>query len=86
VKFVKTQGSSYLDLCGRRLVDSAISIIVGHLFLGQAAVNQRKKSVARRYIQREVPVLRMNCEQILSGDTTPLSEYALLAGPVPAAE
>jgi alkylation response protein AidB-like acyl-CoA dehydrogenase len=86
VQFIKTQGTSYMDLCGRRLVDSAISIIIGHLFLGQAAVNERKKSVARRYIQREMPVLRMNCEHILSGDTTPLAEYALLAGPVPAAE
>ena len=83
VQFVKTKGTSYLDLSGRRLVDSAIAIIIGHLLLGQGAANERKKRVARRFIERELPVLRMNCEQILSGDTTPLDEYALLAGPVP---
>jgi hypothetical protein len=86
VQFVKSQGTAYLDLCGRRLVDSALAVIIGHLLLGQGAVNQRKKQVARRYIDRETPVLRMNCEQVLSGDTTPLEQYALLAGPVPSAD
>ena len=85
VQFVKTKGSSYLDLSGRRLVDSAIAIIVGHLLLAQGAANERKKRVARRFIGRELPVLRMNCEQIFSGDASPTEEYALLAGPVPAA-
>ena len=85
VQFVKSQGSSYLDLSGRRLVDSAIAIIVGHLLLAQGAANERKKRVARRFINREMPVLRTNCEQIHSGDTAALEEYALLAGPVPVA-
>ena len=84
VQFVKAKGSSYLDLSGRRLVDSAIDIIIGHLFLAQGAANERKKRVARRFIDRELPVLRMNCEQIHAGDTPPTEEYALLAGPVPA--
>ena len=75
-----------MDLSGRRLVDSAIAVIVGHLFLGQGAVNERKKQVARRFIDREMPVLRMNCEQIHAGDMSPLEEYSLLAGPVPATE
>jgi len=86
VQFVKTQSMGYLDLSGRRLVDSAIAVIVGHMLLGQGVVNERKKRVARRFIQQQMPVLRMNCEQVLSGDVTPLEEYALLAGPVPAAE
>jgi alkylation response protein AidB-like acyl-CoA dehydrogenase len=84
VQFVKTKATSYLDLSGRRLVDSAISVIVGHLFLGQAVDNDRKKRVARRFINRDMPVLRMNCEQILAGDLTPVEEYSILAGPVPA--
>jgi alkylation response protein AidB-like acyl-CoA dehydrogenase len=83
MQFVKTRGTSYLDLSGRRLVDSAITIVIGHLLLGQGAVNERKKRLARRFLQRELPVLHMNCEQILAGDMTPLDEYALLAGPVP---
>jgi 3-(methylthio)propanoyl-CoA dehydrogenase len=85
VQFVKSKGSSYLDLSGRRLVDSAIAIIVGHLLLAQGATNQRKKRVARRFIDRELPVLRTNCEQVLSADMAAMEEYALLAGPVPAA-
>ncbi len=84
VQFVKTKGSSYLDLSGRRLVDAAITIVVGHLFLAQGARNARKKLVARRFIDRDLAALRMNCEMILSGDASPIEDYALLAGPVPA--
>lgn len=86
VRFVKGGEAAYLDLSGRRLVDSALAVIIGHLLLGQAAANERKKHVARRFIRSQMPVLRMNCEQILSGDTSPLDEYALLAGPVPSSD
>jgi 3-(methylthio)propanoyl-CoA dehydrogenase len=86
VKFVKTKGTSYLDLAGRRLVDSAIAIIVGHLFLAQGAKNERKKRVARRFISQEMSVLRMNLDQVHAADMAAMEEYALLAGPVPAAE
>jgi alkylation response protein AidB-like acyl-CoA dehydrogenase len=84
LQFVKSKSTSYLDLSGRKLVDSAIAVIVGHLFLAQGAADERKKRVARRFIQGELPILRMNCEQALAGDMTPIEEYALLAGPVPA--
>jgi hypothetical protein len=84
VQFVKTRGSSYLDLCGRKLVDSALTIVIGHLLLGQGAANERKKRVARRFIDRDLAVLKMNCELIRSGDAAATEEYALLAGPVPA--
>jgi alkylation response protein AidB-like acyl-CoA dehydrogenase len=83
IQYVKQQSTAYLDLSGRRLVDSALSIIIGHLFLGQAVKNERKRCVARRFIEVQLPILRMNCDHVLSGDTTPLDEYALLAGPVP---
>ena len=85
VEFIKTQPSSYLDLMGRRLVDAAILIIVGHLFLGQAVKNERKQRVARRFIETGMPVLRMHCEQILARDTSALDDYEVLAGPVPSA-
>jgi len=85
VRYVKTQSTQYLDLAGRRLVDSAITVIIGHLLLGQGAVNQRKKAVARRFISQQLPVLQTNCAQVLSGDMSPLTEYEVLAGPVPAA-
>jgi hypothetical protein len=83
IEFVKTQPTTFLDLMGRRLVDSAIVVIVGHLLLGQAIRNERKQRVARRFIETGLPELRMKCEQILARDTSPLDEYALLAGPVP---
>jgi alkylation response protein AidB-like acyl-CoA dehydrogenase len=85
VEFVKTQPSSYLDLVGRRLVDAAIIVIVGHLLLGQAVKDERKQRVARRFIRSGLPALRMYCEQILARDTSALDEYAMLAGPVPSA-
>ncbi len=85
IEFVKTQPTTYLDLVGRRLVDAAIIIIVGHLFLGQAVKNERKQRVARRFIETGMPVLRMCCEQILSRDTSALDEFEILAGPVPSA-
>ena len=84
IQFAKGKAPSYLDLSGRRLVDSAISVVIGHLLLGQGVVDQRKHRVARRFIHREMPLLRINCEQVLRGDMTPLEEYAVLAGPVPA--
>jgi len=85
VAFVKTKGASYLDLAGRRLVDSAITIIIGHLLLTQGAADERKKRVARRFIERDLPVLEMNCRQIHAADMSPMEEYALLAGPAPSA-
>jgi len=119
INYVKSQGTDYLDLMGRRLVDAAISVLVGHLFLQQAAgvtlsgpgightsrgeqslgrasgcletgtlaaLRQRKKRVAKRFIETELPKIRVNCEVVQSGDKMALEEYALLAGPVPPKE
>jgi hypothetical protein len=84
IRFVKQKSTSFVDLSAQRLVDSALIVMVGHLLLGQAAKNDRKRRVARRFIESQLPVLRMCCEQVLSGDAAPLEEYELLAGPVPA--
>jgi alkylation response protein AidB-like acyl-CoA dehydrogenase len=83
VRFTKERSTDFLDLSGRRLVDGAIAIIVGHLFLGQAAKNERKQRVARRFIETEMPRLQMNCRLVMSADAAPLEEYELLAGAVP---
>ena len=83
VQFVKGKSTSYLDLAGRRLVDSAIVVIVGHLLLGQGAASERKKRVARRFIETRLPLLRADLETVLSGDASAMDEYELLAGPVP---
>ncbi|MGD8453180.1 MAG: acyl-CoA dehydrogenase family protein [Phycisphaerae bacterium] len=84
IAMIKQRGADFMDLMGRKLVDSAAAVLIGHLLLGQAAHNDRKKRVARRFIDTELPRLRMNCALIAAGDTAPLEEYDLLAGPVPA--
>ncbi|MBN2021849.1 MAG: acyl-CoA dehydrogenase family protein [Pirellulales bacterium] len=86
IHFVKSLSGAYLDLAGRRLVNSAIAVICGHLLLGQAAANDRKKTVARRYIASRLPLVRMHCEVIRAGDSTVLDEFETLAGPVPTAD
>jgi hypothetical protein len=83
IGYVKQKSPSYLDLMGRKLVDCALIQIIGHLFLRQAVASDKKKRVARRFIETESPRLHMYCRQIQSGDTAPLDEYDVLAGPVP---
>ncbi len=85
IQFSKEQSSRFQDLSARRLVDGAITLIVGHLFLGQAVNNERKKRVANRFITSQMPILKMGCEQVLSGDSAPIDEFKILAGPVPSA-
>ena len=85
IEFSKQQTSRFLDLSARRLVDGAIVLIVGHLFLAQAVNDDRKKRVAKRFITTQLPILRMNCDQVLTGDTSPIDDFASLAGPVQSA-
>jgi alkylation response protein AidB-like acyl-CoA dehydrogenase len=115
IAFVKSQSIDFLDLVGRKLVDAAAAIYIGHLLLQQAAgscgtgfqpvsaggspagpvaaapgsdkwhaARERKQRVARRFLETELPKARLNCEVIATGDRTPLAEYDVLAGPVPA--
>ncbi len=83
IAYVKERGGEYMDLSGRRLVDAAIVVLVGHLFLRQAEASDRKRAVARRYIESSLPTLRRDIELVCSGDESPLKEYDLLAGPPP---
>jgi hypothetical protein len=100
IVFMKSQSTDFLDLAGRKLVDAAAAVYIGHLLLQQAAgpqgpnrgtaqeqwhqVRDRKQRVARRFIEVELAKARLNCELIATGDRTPLEEYELLAGAVPA--
>ncbi len=86
IAFVKEKGPDYMDLYGRKLVDSAISVLVGHFFLAQAESNERKRIVARRFIESNEPAIRRDIDRVLSGDTSVMDEFEVLAGPpVPAA-
>jgi alkylation response protein AidB-like acyl-CoA dehydrogenase len=83
VEYVKSKGAEYMDLSGRRIVDSAAAVLIGHFFLRQATASERKRQVARRFIDRSLPEIRRDIELVCSGDAAPLTEYDILAGPVP---
>ena len=80
---VKQEGGGYMDLYGRKLVDAAAYVIIGHLLLRQARVNERKRRVARRFIESGAPTLERDIALVLSGDKSVLDQYETLAGPVP---
>ena len=83
IDFVKMQSGAYGDLVARKLVDAAITILVGHYFLGQADKNDRKKKVAELFITNNTPVIAMNCAKVKQGNMLVLTDYELLAGAVP---
>jgi 3-(methylthio)propanoyl-CoA dehydrogenase len=85
IAFTKQKGGNYMDLAGRKLVDSAITVIIGHLFLGQAVKNDHKRAIAIRFIETRLPNLRRDVAMVESGDTKAMDQYETLAGPVPAA-
>ena len=77
---VKAGGADYLDLSARSLVDTAIDILIGYLLLEQAAANDRKKLVARRFIQRALPRTRARIERVLSDERSTLDHYDAIIG------
>jgi len=85
IAFVKERGVEYMDLYGRRLVDAATIVLIGHLLLKQATANERKQQVARRFIETHLPTLTRDMTLLRSGDRSALQEFETLAGPVPAA-
>ena len=49
------KGAAYLDLAGRKLVDSALTIIIGHLLLGQGAATIARSASPGDSFERELP-------------------------------
>ena len=88
IAFVKEQGTTYMDLHGRRLVDAALVVLIGHALLKQATApvgGERKHLVARRFIEMNLPALQRDITLVCTGDRSVLDGYETLAGPVPAA-
>ena len=84
IAYVKEQpGTEYMDLHGRQIVDSAIGIYTAYLLLNQARDSEKKLTVASRYINQIIPLVKYNCELIRSGDRSSLDCFETLAGPVP---
>jgi hypothetical protein len=87
VAFVKTRpGTNYMDLYGRQIVDAAIDVICGCLFLRDAAASPERVPRARRWAATRLAHVRYLRESILSGDTSTMSEFIALAGPPTAEE
>jgi alkylation response protein AidB-like acyl-CoA dehydrogenase len=51
-----------------------------------APMAEKKKLTAQRWLKDKMPVIRQLREQILSGDRMVITEFDMLAGPVPVAE
>lgn len=84
IAFIKQQGGTeYMDLYGRKLVDSAIDLMVGYWFCGDVKHDADRLPIARRWVKTRLPRVRMFREMILSGDKSSLEQYDELAGPVP---
>ncbi|MDO4585398.1 MAG: acyl-CoA dehydrogenase family protein [Planctomycetia bacterium] len=86
VAFVKAASVTYTDLSARRLVDMAVSVIIGHFLLKQAAICGRKKTVLQYFLAREMPMVEKNRQQILAGNQLAVDAYLEIVGEVPMAE
>ena len=73
--------SQYNDLNARNLVDMATGILIGYLFITQAQYSSRKKIIARRFITRLIPQVKMNYHHIISGDKSTLTHFDTLVKP-----
>jgi hypothetical protein len=99
IAFVKENGTEYMDLYGRALVDIAIDLINGYLLCGQAStdvdmqiaaengnkitIKERRAIIARRYVTKNTPKITALTETICAGDKSTFCQYEVLAGPVP---
>lgn len=83
VEYVKTKGGlEYTDLYARKLVDMAVDIMIGYLFLQQAERCDRKKVIAKRFIGQIVPQAKMRLDLIRSGDRSSIKGFDAIVGPV----
>jgi alkylation response protein AidB-like acyl-CoA dehydrogenase len=81
VAFAKRrQGDGYLDLVARRIVDGACTVIMAALLCTQAAADERKLAVARRWLASRMPEVETNARAVCSGDDSVLTEFEALAG------
>ncbi len=74
------EGPDYVTYHSRRLVEMATDIIIGYLFLRDAAHAERKLKVAEIFIEKMVPRVRMNMAFILEGRASLLHDYKDVIG------
>ena len=71
----KRKDSRYTELYARELVDMATGILIGYLLIKQTQHSARKKIIAKRFITRMLPQLKMNYRHIASGDNSTLKHF-----------
>ncbi len=85
--FAKAQGGTeYMDLCGRKLVDMTIDLLCGYWFCMQGVDSDVKQTVAKRWVTTRMPEVIKLHGMVLSGDRSTMSDFDILAAPVPPAE
>jgi alkylation response protein AidB-like acyl-CoA dehydrogenase len=83
VEFVKGQSQDYIDLHGRRLVDMAITLLVGALFCEQAADSREREQLARLWLAERLPELHRDMMLVRSGDRTVITDFGSIVGDIP---
>ncbi len=77
----KEQSADYLDLMARRLVDTAIDIYLGYLWLDMAGESKDRAVMAKRFVDRAVLRCEARLRVITSGDRSTLDAFDVLVGP-----
>jgi alkylation response protein AidB-like acyl-CoA dehydrogenase len=80
------QDVAYADLQARRIVDMACALVIGALLCGQAASNEAKRAVLRRWIESRGPEIEKLHNIVCSGDRTVIDDFDSLAGQSPAGD
>jgi alkylation response protein AidB-like acyl-CoA dehydrogenase len=75
------QSTDYLDLVARPLVDVAIDIYLGYLWLEMARASKERAVLAKRFIDRAALRCETRLRIITSGDRSTLDAYDVLVGP-----
>jgi hypothetical protein len=65
----------YRDLVAKNMVDMGAEIYMAYLLLEEAGMSDRKRIVAKRYVNNLLPRIEMNQTVILGGDRTPLDQF-----------
>ncbi|MDO4568893.1 MAG: acyl-CoA dehydrogenase family protein [Planctomycetia bacterium] len=86
VDFVKGCSVTYTDLNSRRLVEMGMSVIIGHYLLKQAAKCDRKKTILKYFLAREIPMIDRYRQRIFNGNQLAVDAYLEIVGEVPQAE
>ncbi len=81
VGYVKTKpGTAYMDLYGNKIVDVAIDVLCGALFLRDAALDETRIPRVRRWLATRMTRGRYLKELVLSGDTSTMDDFQALVG------